>query len=160
MPKFTLKSTNKKDLTSKVIEFEHSAETKEDHQKLLDLLKSDTEYKDLYVNIQYTDGVVSQLYATNNPNYKLESPVVWTSPYGRLKLYIDEDSLKLHTDADDKLHCELNLPGLIICNCSETLKHYENMLLEVFPFIKGRYKKIYWKVYTNFFTEYKEDNKE
>ena len=151
MPKFTLKSTNKEDLTSRVIEFEHSAETKEDHQKLLDMIKSDTEYRDLYVNIQYTDGIVPQLYATNNPNYKLESSVVWTTQY---------DGLKLYTDEDDKLHCELNIPGLIICNCSETLKHYENMLLEVFPFIKGRYKKIYWEVYTKFFTEYKDDNEE
>lgn len=151
MPKFTLKSTNKEDLTTRVIEFEHSVETKEGHQKLLEMIKSDTEYRDLYINIQYIDGVVPQLYATNNPNYKLESPVVWTTQY---------DDLKLYTDEDDKLHCELNITGLIICNCSETLKYYENMLLEVFPFIKGRYKKIYWKVYTNFFTEYKEDNKE
>lgn len=151
MPKFTLKSTNMEDLTVRVIDFEHSAETKEDHQKLLDMIKSDTEYRDLYINIQYTDGVVLQLYATNNPKYKLESPVVWTTQY---------DGLKLYTDEDDKLHCELNLPGLIVCNCRETLKYYESMLLEVFPFIKGRYKKIYWKVYTNFFTEYKEDNKE
>ena len=34
------------DLTIRVIEFEHPAEAKEDHQKLLDLLKSDTEYKE------------------------------------------------------------------------------------------------------------------
>lgn len=151
MPKFILKSTNKEDLTIRVIAFEHSVETKEGHQKLLEMIKSDTEYRDLYINIQCTDGVVPQLYATNNPNYKLESSVVWTTQY---------DGLKLYTDEDDKLHCDLNIPGLIICNCSETLKYYENMLLEVFPFIKGRYKKIYWKVYTNFFTEYKEDNKE
>lgn len=151
MAKFTLKSTDKEDLTSIEIEFEHPIRNQEDHQELLNMIKSDTEYRDLYVNIQYTDGIVPQLYATNNPNYKLESSVVWTTQY---------DGLKLYTDEDDKLHCELNIPGLIICNCNETLKHYENMLLEVFPFIKGRYKKIYWKVYTNFFTEYKEDNKE
>ena len=46
MPKFTLKSTNTEDLTVRVIEFEHSAETKEDHQKLLDMIKSNTEYKE------------------------------------------------------------------------------------------------------------------
>lgn len=151
MPKFIVKSINKEDLTSIEIEFEHPIKTQEDHQELLNMTKSDTEYRDLYINIEYKDGILPQLYATNNPNYKLESSVVWTTQY---------DGLKLYTDEDDKLHCDLNIPGLIICNCSETLKYYENMLLEVFPFIKGRYKKIYWKVYTNFFTEYKEDNKE
>lgn len=152
MPKFTLKSTNKEDLTVRELEFEHSVETEENHQKLLDMLKSDTEYRDLYINIEYTDGIVSQLYATNNPNYKLESSVVWTTNYWALKLYTDEE---------DKLHCDFNMGrGLIVCNCEEEFETIEKNLLEVFPFIKGRYKKINWNIYTNFISGYNDDNKE
>lgn len=149
MAKFTLKSTNTEDLTSREIEFEHPTETEEDHRKLLDMVKSDTEYRDLYINIEFTDGILPQLYVTNNPNYKLEDPIVWRADYWTFKLYTDEE---------DKLYGELYLTGLIVCDCSESIKNLETMLLEVYPFIKGRYKKIYWKVCDTFYSEYKDDN--
>ena len=151
MAKITLRSTNKEDLTTKVIEFEHPMETDEDHQKLLDMVKSDTEYRDLYINLEFTDGILPQLYATNNPDYKLEDSIVWRADHWTFKLY---------TDKEDKLYGELYLPGLVVHDCSESIKNLEAMLLEVYPFIKGRYKKIYWKVCDTFYSEYKDDNKE
>lgn len=154
MAKFTLKSTDKEDLTSIEIEFEHPIRNQEDHQKLLNMIKSDTEYRDLYINIECKDGIVPQLYTTNNPEYILKGSIVLTSEYWSIKLYTDEE------DNYDTLYCELGLPGLLVCNCGETFKTLEENLQELYPFIKGRYKKIYWDIYTDFVREYKDDEKE